>query len=628
MKKYLLIATTLFAMQAAAQQHRIPASYSNVQYDEKGKLFLLKGDERFYADTMPPRYTLSQLAGNAKGTEDGVELDFGNFKGTITYGIIPYGLAPHPLPVYRLSRALTNGKISINIKNEFKSPYDMVGWQQKGQLSFGYRLTDDKGMIVYDGVVSVIGKGPFVAAPTIYEGPFINNLSHQGCIISFETAMPVATTIALRMKGSMQQNLYNSNNVAASHHEITIDGLQAATTYEYTVNYGSLSQTYSFTTAPNAGARKPFVFGYTSDSRHANGGGERMIYGANGYIMKKIAALAHHNKAAFIQFTGDMINGYTSTKEEQMVQYTNWKKSIQAFWHYMPVYAAMGNHEALGYIFKDSKGANKAFIDKFPYETESAEAAFRSAFVNPISDLESEDGSKYDPDVLNADFPSYKESVFHYTYDNVAMVVLNSDYWYAPNGLTGASGNLHAYIMDNQLAWLEKTIAHLEKNKKIDHIFVTQHTPVFPNGGHVGDDMWYRGDNNFRPFIAGKPVDKGIIERRDEYLDILINKSKKVIAVLTGDEHNYNRLQLTKEVPIYPENWDKKKLNVSRSIFQINNGAAGAPYYAQEQAPWSAFTKAFSVENALCLFYVDGKKVKMKVINPDTLNTIDEIDLR
>jgi hypothetical protein len=182
--------------------------------------------------------------------------------------------------------------------------------------------------------------------------------------------------------------------------------------------------------------------------------------------------------------------------------------------------------------------------------------------------------------------------------------------------------------MDNQLDWLRATIQKLENDKDIDHIFITQHTPAFPNGGHSKDDMWYSGDNTKRPWIGGKPVEKGIIERRDEYLDILINESKKTIAILTGDEHNYNWLKLTQEVPIYPENYPNKKLKVSRSIYQINNGAAGAPYYAQEVLPWSKFTQSFSVENALCLFYVNGKKITMRVYNPDTLNLIDELEVK
>ncbi len=290
----------------------------------------------------------------------------------------------------------------------------------------------------------------------------------------------------------------------------------------------------------------------------------------------------------------------------------------------------MGNHESLGYIFKDGTGKQMAFIDKFPYNTESGEAAFQEAFVNPVNGPKSEDNCKYDPNPEATDFPSYDESVYFYTYDNVAMVVLNSDYWFAPtlSRDVSTSGGLHGYLMDNQLQWLQETIKTLEKDKAIDHIFVTQHTPVFPNGGHSGDDMWYNGNNQKRAVIGGKPVDKGIIERRDEYLDILINQSSKVIAVLTGDEHNYNHLKLSSEVPIYPENYPHSKLKISTPIYQINNGAAGAPYYAQEVLPWSAYTKSFSVENALCLFYINGKKIEMKVINPDTLNEIDSLKLR
>lgn len=346
--------------------------------------------------------------------------------------------------------------------------------------------------------------------------------------------------------------------------------------------------------------------------------------------MKKMAAIAHREGAAFIQFTGDMINGYLTSKEEQMVQYTNWKKSVEPFWHYIPFYVGIGNHEALGYTFGDQERGLVAFVDGFPFDTFSAEAAFQEAFVNPVSKLLSEDGSRYDPDLDEIDFPSYQESVYYYTHGNVAMVVLNSDYWYAPTLAENpsTSGGLHGYLMDNQLKWLAKSLKKLEKDGTIDHIFVTHHTPAFPNGGHSRDDMWYGGDNEKRPVINGQPVDVGIIQRRDEYLNILINESEKVVAILTGDEHNYNWLKLTDEVPIYPDGYAYEKLIVSRPLYQINNGACGAPYYAQEKLPWSSFTRSFSVENAVCLFYVDGDQITMKVVNPDTLNEIDVVRLR
>ncbi|MBJ7879932.1 hypothetical protein [Gelidibacter salicanalis] len=130
------------------------------------------------------------------------------------------------------------------------------------------------------------------------------------------------------------------------------------------------------------------------------------------------------------------------------------------------------------------------------------------------------------------------------------------------------------------------------------------------------------------PILATTPVDKGMIERRNEYLNILINDSKKVVGILTDDEHNNNWLKLPPQIAIYPENYVHKKLNVSRSIFQINNGAAGDPYYGQEILSWSKHTQSFSVENTLCLFYVDADNITMKVYNPDILNLIDEMKLR
>lgn len=614
---FLFLSSVLFC-----QEIKIPASYSNIGYDENG-IYYRTDSMRHYADPVKPKYTISALMGNPVGTNDGIIFEFGDFEGTITYGLIPYNQVKHPLPIFRFTKEIVSGKVAVNIKNDFRYPYDFVAWKERAMLTIGYRLTSKTGSIVYDGEVGLTGTGPFKIAPAISEGPFISKVSDQEATIWFHTTTSVKCAVEVDGKVITEPE-------AGTSHIFTITSLKSGRKYPYKVIYGDFSQQYEFTTAPKAGDRKPFVFGYCSDSRSATGGGERNIFGANVYVMKKIGALAQQQNVAFMQFTGDMINGYLNNKEEMLLQYTNWKKAVEPFWHYTPYYTTMGNHEALGYIFKDKAGSRVAFIEKFPYNTESAEAIFGQAFVNHENGPSGEDGSKYDPDLQNLDFPSYKENVYYYTYGNVAMVVLNSDYWFAPtlSGNVSTSGGLHAYIMDNQLKWLQEVISKLEKDKTIDHIFVTQHTPAFPNGGHSGDDMWYHGNNDKRTYVAGKPVEKGIIERRDEYLDILANQSTKVVAILTGDEHNYNHMKITNEVPIYPENYPHKKLSFKRPIYQVNNGAAGAPYYAQEVLPWSAHTKSFSVENALCLFYVNGKKIEMRVINPDTLNELDYLKLR
>ncbi|MCK5702388.1 MAG: metallophosphoesterase, partial [Cyclobacteriaceae bacterium] len=330
----------------------------------------------------------------------------------------------------------------------------------------------------------------------------------------------------------------------------------------------------------------------------------------------------------FMQFTGDMVTGYSVNPNSLRLEYANWKRAIEPFARYIPVIPAMGNHEAVVKSFYDPAKNFNYQIDNFPYDKVSSEAIFQKEFVNPLNGPESEDGASYDPDEKDIDFPSYKESVFYYIYDNIAMVVLNSNYWYAPTtkAVTFTSGNIHGYIMDNQLEWFKTTMNSLESNENIDHIFVTVHTPFFPNGGHVEDDMWYGGENAYRSSVAGKRVAKGIIERRDELLDVIVNKSKKTKAILTGDEHNYARTKIGPETKIYPKRYFSEKIELSREIWQINNGAAGAPYYAQEKTPWSEYVEGFTTQNALVIFYVNGNDLKMKVLNPDTLEEVDEME--
>jgi uncharacterized protein YneR len=413
-------------------------------------------------------------------------------------------------------------------------------------------------------------------------------------------------------------------------HEIQLHGLKPNNTYDYRLVYGGdTTQRFSFRTAPKPGSRTAFTFAYASDSRSGQGGGERDVYGANHYIMKKIMALAVQQNVAFMQFSGDLIDGYSDRPGDMNLQYANWKRAIEPFTHYLPVYESMGNHEALGRMFERDRGY-PINVDRFPFESESSEAIFRNHFVNPTNGLKSEDGASYDPNPDAQDFPSYEENVFSYTYDNVAVVVLNSDYWYAPSTsyIPWISGGLHGYIMDQQLAWFKEEMSVLEKNADIDHVFVTLHTPFFPNGGHVKDDMWYNGNNEFRPYVAGQPLENGIIERRDQLLDIIANQTQKAVAIMTGDEHNFALTEIGPEMPRYPKSYEPAKVALNRTIYQINNGAAGAPYYAQEKTPWSDWVEGFTTQNALVLIHVDGNEVRMEVLNPDTLEEVYRKRLR
>lgn len=610
----------------------IPSVFHNIKINDLGQMVFISpvnGEEAPLFKAVD-YINLADLRNTITGTKTGLKINLNNenINGIVYFGLFADNNVKFPQPVFfKVTSPLVKGIAEINI-SQMAGKYDIANWEEKGVAKIGYRICDENGKIIYDGKIYAYGTGPFETGLSIVEGPFLNKMKSTEVTISFTTNMPSSPYVEVDGKKYSAKQIMG-NIKGDINHEIVINDLNADTKYEYSIVFGKVKETYSFKTAATEGSRMPFTFAYASDSREGKGGGERNIYGANAYIMKKMAALAVAKKSSFMQFTGDMINGYSTNINDQNLQYANWKRSIEAFWHYIPFNVGPGNHEALLTAFNDGTDYGIT-VDNFPFNTNSAERIFANAFVNPLNGPMSEDGSKYDPNKSNSDFPSYQENVYYYLYDNIAMIVLNSNYLYTPKHTTIPliGGNVHGYIMDNQLEWLEKTITKLDQNNNIDHVFVTIHTPAFPNGGHAGDDMWYDGDNSIRPFINGKAVDKGILERRDEFLDIIVNKSDKVLALLCGDEHNYSRMKIDNNTPIYPENYKGKKLKFNRNFWQITNGSAGAPYYGQQELPWSNSVEMFSTQYALMLFDINGKKVDLRVINPDTFDIIEEIELR
>ena len=578
----LLLALSIEPLSAQKSEVEIPEVYSHIKKDKK-ELYLEMEDGRKLHEKTPDAngLTLEAMLGNIRGTEVGLRLDFGKVvpRGTVYYGFIPKGDSRHPLPVYfKRTAEIKDGRADLPI-SQLRGKYDMIGWEHSGKGRMGYRVMNAEGQLLYDGRVDFRGRGPFEVAPSLVEGPVVDLMKSAGSLMISATVIPEAEVEVL-----IENKAYASRS--GQRHEIQIEGLKPNTIYDYRMAYGGdTTQSFSFRTAPKSGSRTAFTFAYASDSRSGQGGGERDVYGANHYIMKKMMALAVEQGAAFLQFSGDLVNGYSDRPANMDLQYANWKRAVEPFTHYLPVFEAMGNHEALGRHFERESGY-PLNVDRFPFESESSEAVFKKHFVNPVNGPISEDGAVYDPNANQTDFPSYDENVYSYTYDNVAVVVLNSDYFYAPStsNIPWMGGGLHGYIMDQQLAWFEEKMQELEKDVDIDHIFVTLHTPFFPNGGHVDDDMWYEGDNTFRPYVAGQPLKYGIIERRDQLLDVIVNRSKKAVAIMTGDEHNFAVTEIGPDMPRYPDSYKPEPVPLARTIFQINNGAAGAPYYAREDA--------------------------------------------
>lgn len=601
----------------------VPAVLQAVSYNSNGKLMLTSLGNVQELDRKDA-YLLSNLIGHPTGAETGIAIDINmhGFNGTVAYGPLDEN-AVYPTVAFLPKEVnIIDGKALLEIKKVFVKSNDFFKLEEKGKGILGYRIMNQQGRIIYEGRVAFEGKGPYTVVPTIIQGPMINDLAPDTCVISYETQVPLTTTI------NIDGRIFEDAS-AVMHHEIKINGLKPSQKYSYTINYGNRSLTRSFTTAHAKGKRLPFTFAFASANRSTTGGGETDFGGTNYQTTRMIMAAAIMNNAAFMQVQGDFTTGGNATVDAHDMEYANFKRALEPFWSAVPVYTGFGDHEPNKKFFApDSISKKSKSIEMFPYATSSGEAGFAKAFVNPANGPLSEDGASYDPDPSKEDFPTYKENVYYYTYDNVAMIVLNTEYWESKDPwITG--GCPEGYIMDQQVKWLKETIQQFEKDNSIDHIFVVVHGAVFPNGDHLADAMWWNGENKNRAVVAGVPLSKGTIERRDEILDICVNQSKKFLAFISGDEHNFSFLEITPQSSIYKDDYTGKRLKLSRSFYNINNGAGGSAPYAMLPSPWSNGFRYFTEPPVLAMINVNGKSVSLKAIRAETFEKIcGDIKLR
>ena len=136
---------------------------------------------------------------------------------------------------------------------------------------------------------------------TLTEGPFVDCVTHDSAIISWETDQPSRGVI-----------LINETEVTDSklsiHHEVLITGLKPDRRYVYRVRYATddgLTPSSSFRTSPAPGSQRPFKFGFMSDSRGGVGGGERSMNGVNFKDLSAFATELYYKGADFICFGGN-----------------------------------------------------------------------------------------------------------------------------------------------------------------------------------------------------------------------------------------------------------------------------------------------------------------------------------
>jgi hypothetical protein len=529
--------------------------------------------------------------------------------GTVYYGVYhPDQELDYPRFRKYVRFGATDEGATISIKTFFKDKYDTAHFADRCEGVIAYRIEifdmnpgKDHPVRNYDGRFNFKCEeedGNFVnfaKTVSITEGPFVDQITEHSVIISWETDGDSTGKVIV---GGGEY----TDGVTAERHEVAIDGLSADRTYNYKVKSSAdgdtvSSREYYFTTCPeNAEVLK---FGYLSDSREGEGGGLESYKGVNYGALRDLFGGMYNQDVDFIVFAGDLVNGYTTDVRDFEMQLEAWKRAVEPIGHYIPIYEGMGNHEALMTVYNDGTPYGAEF-DKYDLVhgwDYSAEAIFANEFVNPLNGPASEAEG----------LPPYTENVYSFDYGNTHIIVFNTNYFWA-NQPEKYGGNLEGYVMDEQIEWIEDDLADA-RARGIKHIFMFAHEPTFPNGGHLKDAQWYNGD----PYV---------VAQRDKLWEII--SYYDVLAVGFGDEHNYQRVLIDKDTPVHPDGTTNPEF--VNPVWQIVNGCAGAPFYAQQEAPWTNNVKKFTSQIAYTIFSVEGSRVYVETYSRDG-QIIDECEL-
>ncbi len=650
---------------------------------------------------------------------DGTAVNPGEITGTVW-------TAPWPLAgtqttwdacQFRSGIAIREGRAGISIARLAND--DDLGWADRGHIVVRLQLSltrdgADRDLGTYEFLAGFLrAEGVYRRALTVTEGPFIANVRSDApdrVVVAFRTEPAAAGRVWVReappppptsgdlrsrnrKKGEARWDQWKVDrggsgrdprkdssgrdpgtpadriprvfdSPTASRHEVEAWGLRPDTEYLYCVAVGGWTSTeYRFRTAPRPGEGTT-RFAYAGDSRMGPGGGLRGFMGVNALVFPQELNAAAQLGARFWLHGGDLVSGYTTVAEDFRTQLRAYKWTATPFLRSVPIYAAIGNHDVL---VRNFAGPDKQWIglDRWPYGSDNTEAIIAEELVQP------ENG----PTPSDPRRPSYRRTVYSFSYGPTRIIVLNNCYWRSddPARFGGAP---EGFLFPDQMDWLGAELDRADADPSVRHVFLCLHEPPFPNSAHLGDAMWYHGDvqeraHTLRPEAdegasggcaqlpgeggrasggeALQPEEMGVVEVRNE----LVRRaaSRKTVAILASDEHNYSRMLLTPQTPAGDPAADDPDgdgtLNIDRlspvpglkrPIWFVISGGAGAPHYAEEASPWNSWWKAggercreaagcyrFSPLNHWVMFEDDGREVSLRCYTPAG-DLIDEVD--
>lgn len=180
-------------------QIAIPAVHENLFVDSTGTPRGKDSDGgTFRLYRKEAQFTLAGVTPTVTGAPNGLRFHFSAknlYGGQLTYGLIPYGQHTYPTAVLRFTAKIdSTGNAFLNLRKDLTEGLDHTGWKNSGFGIIGYRLTDAKGLMVYEGkqAFGVAGNN-LEPRPTVVRGPFVSLQTHNSVVIWYETSTSVQT---------------------------------------------------------------------------------------------------------------------------------------------------------------------------------------------------------------------------------------------------------------------------------------------------------------------------------------------------------------------------------------------------------------------------------------------------
>lgn len=485
--------------------------------------------------------------------------------------------------------------------------YDLAGARHSGRGLVGWRL---EALDVAGGSSRVVdgwlafrceptpcgADARFVQLPTMDLGPVVDRVTPSGAVISWTTDGATAGAVILHDADGPLRTVRST--ATGTRHEVRLGELSPDTRYRYYAlavdrrGEWVLSRGATFRTAPPPGpSAEPLSFVVFSDSRSGHGSGDDRHAGTNKRVLEGLLWRALLERPRFIACIGDLVDGATTEPGSYRWELESWLRITTPMGAYVPIYEAMGNHEALYDMWEVGWVVDRQ-------SPPNAESIFADLFVNPDNG----------PAPAHADAPPYRENVYSFDVGPVHLAVVNTNYWYRshhhrPDHPAGQGGHREGWLTDEQLDWLDQDLAAAGRRGQ-RHLFVATHEPGFPNGGHVRDGMYWHGRW------------PDILAQRDRLYRIMSQRG--VTVIFNGDEHNYSRTLVDAELVA----------GMQRPVWQIISGAAGAPFYAQDHSvPWVDHVTRFDARQHFVAVHVAGDVARIEAIGL-TGDVVDRFEVK